>query len=72
MIIKNYRVEDVTAVSRVAIFTTPDRNQAIEGAKARAKQPGKAVHVTQVSDIGEREVAYRPDGTIAQLWKEYE
>lgn len=56
-------------VEKHHFFSTPIKDQAVEGAKQIAKQTGEEVRVTRVTDYNARCVGYMPDGTINKYWE---
>ena len=52
------------------IFSTPDIDQAVNGAKTRATETGRDVSVVaHYLDAPDKEVIFHADGTAAHIWK---
>lgn len=66
-----YIAEIVTPKERKHLFTTPEYEQARNGAMEYAKQHNISVNVTLVNGDSKKEVAYLPNGEVRQLWKEF-
>lgn len=64
-----YEIYKVTRNEREYIGKTPIKEQAVEAAKAGAKEHGCIYEVTMLSEcVGVRTVAYHSDGTAEKLW----
>lgn len=64
-----YEIHKVTRDKREYIGKTPNKEQAVNAAKAGAKESRCIYEVTMISEsVGIRTVAYHSDGSVEKLW----